>query len=562
MVTEEDALIGRIVLAQKLITEEQLQTCLALQRKTKLSLAEIFLDERLVNEEQLKTIFAIKDKILRHRVDFAEVRQKDTLLGKIIVKHGYATQEQVDECLESQYKLATQGKFKRLGEIMAEKGYMSVEDVKKLLKYQNIVIMTCGKCNKTYNTISTGAPEYRCPHCNSILKPAQGSTISVEPTTSKGPDPLIGKRIGGCEIFELIGKGSMGNVYKARHIGLNKTVAVKVIPTLKRNLESVRRMVQEARSAAKLEHPNIMQVFNVGIEGEFCFIIMQLLVSRTLADVMKGPNPITFQQALKIAKSIALGLVVAHEKGIIHRDLKPDNIAITKDFDAKIMDFGLALDVEVTGIEKGVIVGTPHYIPPEQWLGHTTGAYSDLYSLGVILYYITTGRKPFDGAIINEIRDQHINKIPPSPSEVNSDIPQGVSAVIKKLMAKSPAKRYKSAAELIKDIEKIESGIEPDAMKDFADLITCRFCEALNPASAKRCKVCGEPISSEKETELRLVARKDEFECPKCGEYIRIGSRSCPGCGVQICIACKRKVAIIEGRCLACADTDTVKKRK
>lgn len=366
-------------------------------------------------------------------------------------------------------------------------------------------------------------------------------------------DKLAGTTIGGCQLIEVIGKGSMGVVYKGKHVGLNKMVAIKLIPVAQVDEESVKRFLAEARSAAKLEHQNIAQVYNVGFEKGFCFIILQLLTGRSLAAILQERRLLPADKTLHVVRAIVEGLAVAHAKGIIHRDLKPDNVMITKEGIVKITDFGLAHDIE-SGDGAKVIAGTPHYMSPEQWLGHPVDGRSDLYALGVMAYFMLTGKRPFEGALVEDIMTKHLQSVPPSPTEINSAVPESVSAVVKKLITKSPAKRYQNCRELAKDIELIQAGVEPQAMEDFERKKRCSFCDTLNNAKLSRCQVCNEPLErAAKISELSFAEREGEFTCPACGEFLRIGIRACTRCGVKFCEKCRKEVAEKGVLCLSCA---------
>ncbi|MCX7704353.1 MAG: serine/threonine protein kinase, partial [Planctomycetota bacterium] len=196
---------------------------------------------------------------------------------------------------------------------------------------------------------------------------------------------FIGKRIGSYEILERIGKGGMGAVYRARHITLNRIVAIKIMsPALVGEKHKVR-FLREARAVARLEHPNIVVVHDAGEEDRFPYIVMQLVEGKSVREIVEEKGRLTGEESLRIVESAARALDAAHKNGIVHRDIKPDNIMITKEGEVKLTDFGLARSMEeddmaVTG--DGVAVGTPYYMSPEQFEGERVDKRSDIYSLG------------------------------------------------------------------------------------------------------------------------------------------------------------------------------------
>jgi len=555
---EENLIVGSIAVSQAFISEEELQNYLKLQTNSSKSLLDILIDQKRINEEQKKTILMMMNKIASDRKVISEERQKDISKSKIIISKNFTTPDNVKECLELQYNLMSQGKFRKLTDLLLEKKYISQDIAVELNKLQYLLSLVCKKCEKTYSILSAGTAKYTCPHCKSILEPADN--VSKKPA---GIDPFICKRIGGYEIFELINKGNVGNVYKALHIAPNKMVAIKIVDISLKSREFIQRIIREAQLLAKIKHPNVVSVLNTTREGNYYLITMQLVSEKTLADRMniaQLKDPFTLPEILKIAKTISSGLAAIHENNIIHRDLKPTNIAISKDFSAKIIDFGLAINIDKDNADENYLADTPQYISPELWMGKPATIQSDLYALGIILYYIATNTKPFDGKTLKEIREKHLKYIPPSPAEINKDIPLTLSSVIKKLIPKNPQERYKNANELIKDIEKIEGGSQPDSMRNFADSVICNFCDAKNPLDAKRCRVCGEPLKKTEDKELDIVAGKGEFRCSKCKGFVEIGSRACPKCGSRVCVICQKAIAVIDDRCLACVDTDMIKK--
>ncbi|MFH0887627.1 MAG: protein kinase [Planctomycetota bacterium] len=281
-------------------------------------------------------------------------------------------------------------------------------------------------------------------------------------SNSQDKDILTGKVFGACRLIKKIGEGGMGVVYLAHHLALNKNVAVKILPpSFAQEDERVKRFIREARSAAQLEHSNIVQIYNVAKQDDYYFIIMQYVDGESLAGKIRREGKINLSEALRIVNDVAVALSVAHHKGIIHRDIKPENIMITKNDEIKLMDFGLArvLDVASHLSRTGDILGTPYYLSPEQAKGLKVDGRADIYALGITLYYMISGKRPFDGDSTVSIILKHINEKPPPIREFNPEIPESVSLIINKMMEKDAMNRYQSTEELINDIDRCSNEI-------------------------------------------------------------------------------------------------------
>ncbi len=271
-------------------------------------------------------------------------------------------------------------------------------------------------------------------------------------------DPLVGKNIGGCRIISVLGEGGMGVVYKAEDISLSRIVALKVLPSrVTRKPVLVERFKREARAAAQVEHPNIVQVYRVGQEGDLHFIVMQFIKGVNLSDKVKDEGRLDAKTASNMMFNVAQGLSVAHEHGIIHRDIKPDNIMLTEKNEVKLADFGLAREIESDSdiSQTGQVLGTPYYMSPEQCDGRPVDARADIYSLGATFYYLVTGVKPFTGDTPYQVLMKHISEPLITPREFAPDLPEEVEAIITKMMEKAPADRYPSDAALIDDLGKL-----------------------------------------------------------------------------------------------------------
>ncbi|SHN48729.1 serine/threonine protein kinase [Butyrivibrio hungatei DSM 14810] len=275
---------------------------------------------------------------------------------------------------------------------------------------------------------------------------------------------VIGDRY---EVLEKIGTGGMSDVYKAKDHKLNRLVAVKVLKQeFSENENFVSKFRVEAQSTAGLMHPNIVNVYDVGDEDGVNYIVMELVDGITLKKYIEKKVRLSVKEAVSIAIQVAMGLEAAHNNNIIHRDIKPQNIMISKDGKVKVTDFGIAKAATSNTITSNVM-GSVHYTSPEQARGGYSDAKSDIYSLGITLFEMLTGRVPFNGDTTVAIAIKHIQEELPTPSDYNEDIPISVEKIVLKCCQKSPDRRYQSAAELITDLKK--SLITPD--KDFVSLV-------------------------------------------------------------------------------------------
>ena len=268
---------------------------------------------------------------------------------------------------------------------------------------------------------------------------------------------LVGKTLSSrYEILEKIGEGGMAVVYKARCHLLNRNVAIKVLKDEYAKDETfVKRFRTEAQSAAALTHPNIVSVYDVGEENGINYIVMELLETKTLKDYIEEHGALSSELTLKIAAQIASALEAAHKAHIIHRDIKPHNIVLNKNLVAKVTDFGIAKITNApsaTITSFGSTMGSVHYFSPEHAKGGYTDEKSDIYSLGVVMYEMATGKLPFDGDSPVSVALKHIQEEPKPPIEVNPSVTPALNSIILKAMAKSTVVRYQSATELLRDI--------------------------------------------------------------------------------------------------------------
>ena len=290
---------------------------------------------------------------------------------------------------------------------------------------------------------------------------------------AKATSPLVGTVLAErYRIVRKIGEGGMGEVFEAQHVYIDKRFAIKTLrPEITTNPDAVARFHQEARSASTIGHENIVEIDDFGrLPDGGVYLAMEFLDGISLGDRMKQKPPLPLGEALDYMMQVAQGLAAAHEKGIVHRDMKPENIFLTNKTGrtgrvvAKILDFGIAKVLSDGGqkslTQTGAVFGTPYYMSPEQALGKSVDSRADVYSFGVILYEVFTGRVPFEGESFMGILSQHITAPPQTPSLAAPDrtIPLALERVILRAMAKDPERRYPSMIALGEDLEKVRNG--------------------------------------------------------------------------------------------------------
>ena len=271
---------------------------------------------------------------------------------------------------------------------------------------------------------------------------------------SKGSTNVAGSMVGRTfnnryTLTERVGLGGMAEVYRAQDNVLGRTVAVKVmLPQYAADPTFTKRFRQEAASAANLQSPYIVSIYDWGLDGETYYIVMEFLRGTDLKTAINERGAINQRKAAEIGSQIAQALSVAHEGGVIHRDIKPQNIMIQPDGNIKVMDFGIARAGDAGLSQTATVLGTAHYVSPEQAQGKELTGASDIYSLGVVLYEATTGKLPFDGQDAVSVAVKQVNELPAPPSTINPNINPGLEAIIMKALEKDPNKRFKDASEM------------------------------------------------------------------------------------------------------------------
>ena len=272
-------------------------------------------------------------------------------------------------------------------------------------------------------------------------------------------DKNIGKKLDGrYELLELIGVGGMADIYKAKDVTEDRTVAVKILKNeFAASEDFLRRFRNESKAIALLSHPNIVKIFDVGFTDKTQYIVMEYIDGITLTEYIARQGVLKWRDAVHFTTQVLRALQHAHDRGIVHRDVKSQNVMLLSDGTIKVMDFGIARfnrETDKTMSEKAI--GSVHYISPEQARGEMTDEKSDIYSVGVMLYEMLTGEKPFDGENPVSIAIKHMQMTPKKITEINSSIPEGLEEITIKAMQKEPSKRYQTAGEMIKDIEEFK----------------------------------------------------------------------------------------------------------
>jgi serine/threonine-protein kinase len=274
---------------------------------------------------------------------------------------------------------------------------------------------------------------------------------------------LAGRRLGSYQLVKRIGSGGMGEVYRAVQIALGRPVAIKILsPELTEDVSFVQRFMTEARAAGKLNHPNVVQVHEVGESDGIYYYSMEFLAGGSVQDQIRGGRKLPVERAIKIVLGAAKALEYAEKQGVIHCDIKPDNLMLTEDGEVRLADLGIARTVASRGAkvkQEGGVLGSPHYMAPEQAAGEAIDHRVDVYGLGATAYTMLSGRTLFTGESQLEIMSKHVNDDPENLGVVAPWVPKRLCKVVMTMVAKDPADRYQSAAEAIQALQEL-SGAE------------------------------------------------------------------------------------------------------
>ena len=316
--------------------------------------------------------------------------------------------------------------------------------------------MKCPKCH-----FDNPKDTFFCGKCGAKL-PTEEISAPTETLETAKEELTTGSTFAGrYQIIEELGKGGMGKVYKANDTKIKEKIALKLIkPEVAADKKTIERFSNELKFARKIRHGNVCQMFDLNEEQGIHYITMEYVRGEDLKKLIRKMGQLSVGQVIPIAKQVCDGLAEAHRLGVVHRDLKPQNIMLDEEGNARIMDFGIARSITGKGITgAGVMIGTPEYMSPEQGEVKEVDQRSDIYSLGVILYEMVTGRVPFEGETPLGIAMKHKSEMPKHPKELNAQVPDDLNLVILKCLEKDKEKRYQSAGEVRSELEKIEKGI-------------------------------------------------------------------------------------------------------
>ncbi|MBX7102396.1 MAG: serine/threonine protein kinase, partial [Myxococcaceae bacterium] len=297
---------------------------------------------------------------------------------------------------------------------------------------------SCSKCGS-----ALGPHDLDCPRCGEPR--VDDRTLMRREAVTPAPEVLNGK----WKMERELGHGGMGSVHLATDLQLDRQVAIKTLAAnLSANEEVRTRFEREAKMMAKLDHPNLVPIYEVGRKGELPYIVMKFLEGETLGDALKRRGPLPVEEVGAIVKQVCAGLAFVHGKGFVHRDIKPANIFLSPDGHVTILDLGVAHDTSSHHTKTGMVIGTPRYMSPEQILGRKVDLRSDLYAVGTVLFELLTGSPVFGGDSDFSVMKSHAEVEPPDPSELSAAVSPSVSAVVRRALAKDPAARFQSAQEL------------------------------------------------------------------------------------------------------------------
>ncbi len=310
-------------------------------------------------------------------------------------------------------------------------------------------------------------------------------------------EQLVGQTLGSCELRELLGVGGMGAVYRAYQKSLSREVAVKVMsPDLVKDTTFLERFEREAKMSAALEHAHIVAVYEYGVEGKISYVVMRLLRGGTLAQRLsqqvdaEHPLP-SLGETVKVLNQLSSALDYAHSKGVIHRDIKPSNVMFDQHGNAYLVDFGIAKLLAATKsiTTTGLVMGTPLFMAPEQWRAEDVVPATDQYSFGVMAYLLVTGKFPFDADTPHGLMYKHLSEKPAPPQMHRLDVPQEVTAVLERAMAKNPAERFQTTTAFAQAFERAVRGYEGQETHFLTAPV--RITEAASPAGGADTSVSG-----------------------------------------------------------------------
>lgn len=364
------------------------------------------------------------------------------------------------------------------------------------------------------------AADVQPPSRSKIASDGPAVTSAVHARSTPRRDPLLDATVNDTyQIVRKLGEGGYGAVYEATDITLRRRVAVKVmLPSRAKNREYVAKFLREARTAAQLSHPNVVAVHGVGFDAnhKVHFLAMEFVEGRTLHDVLQERGPLPPEEAIEYIVQSCRGLAAAHERNIIHRDIKPGNLMITPAGTIKIADFGLA-KVYDPNADQSTVIGTPYFMPPEQFEGKAKDGRTDIYALGVTFYYMLTMERPHGGSGPAQILLSIMTKDPKSILAYRPELPEGLWPIVNRMIHRDLGTRYGDCRDIIRDLENLLGTTDDE--DDDLERIYCPDCGASNDMEAAACTSCSASLLE---------------ECPVCGAQDMAGTVYCGECGANI----------------------------
>jgi tRNA A-37 threonylcarbamoyl transferase component Bud32 len=387
---------------------------------------------------------------------------------ELFVRLGVLTETKLQECLATQKGFRDQGVSLTLAQIILNLGAAPPEQVARVVAHQGTAVLRCPQCRRRFTVPDFQAQRrYKCEPCRAYLEivaeeilgggasPAPAEAATAPAAARK--DPFEGRTIGTWRVVRRIAKGGMGAVYLGEHTQTGRKVAVKILTEEYSRMPGIQgRFKREADTTLRLQHPNIVETYEMGQDGPHTYIVSEYVEGGSLVDLIVREKKLPPRRAVEIVCDILSALDHAHGRGVVHRDVKPANVLLTADGRAKVIDFGLAKDAEANTILtlSGNVVGTPAYMAPEQAMGEPAGPLADLYSCGILLYLMLTGRKPFEGrSLVETLRKQIHDPLPPARPH-NPEVPEALESVLRKICAKQPSQRYRTLPEAIAALRK------------------------------------------------------------------------------------------------------------
>jgi predicted Ser/Thr protein kinase len=389
----------------------------------------------------------------------AETREPEP---ELFVRLGVLTEARLRECLAAQKDFREQGVPLTLAQVVLNLGAAAPDQVARVVAHEGTAVLRCPQCRRRFTVPDFQAHRrYKCEPCRSYLEivpeevlggGAPGPARAAAVPAAARKDPFEGRAIGTWKVLRRLAKGGMGAVYLGEHAPSGRKVAIKILTEEYSRMPGIQgRFKREADTTLRLQHPNIVEILEMGQDGPHTYIVSEYVEGGSLVDLIVKEKKLPPRRAVEIVCDVLSALDHAHGRGVIHRDVKPANILLTADGRAKVIDFGLAKDAEANTILtlSGHIVGTPAYMAPEQAMGEPAGPLADLYSCGILLYLMLTGRKPFEGkSLVETLRKQIHDPLPPVRPH-NPDVPEALEAVLRKVCAKQPSQRYRTLPEAI-----------------------------------------------------------------------------------------------------------------